>query len=268
MARKRRLSITVKEHLITFASFYERKDFLNGDPSWFMHQVKGKNNQETMAFIASCLSYGSRTVFLKKIQFLLDVSKGEPYDWIKNGGFIDEIPDNSVCFYRLYTNHTMYVFFMALREMLLTYGSIGEYVKAYAQIADDAENGKKTEAITAIEAICSFFAERNISGIVPKNVKSSCKRVCMFLRWMVRDGSPVDLGIWCDFIDKKSLIIPLDTHVVNQGIKLNLINSRTSSMSVARKLTDELLRVFPDDPLKGDFALFGYGVANKGRWET
>ena len=82
----------------------------------------------------------------------------------------------------------------------------------------------------------------------------------MFLRWMVRDGSPVDLGLWADRIDKKSLIMPLDTHVLTEASRLGLITSRCTSMSAARRLTAALAEVFPDDPLKGDFALFGYGV--------
>jgi uncharacterized protein (TIGR02757 family) len=82
----------------------------------------------------------------------------------------------------------------------------------------------------------------------------------MFLRWMVRDDSPVDLGLWKDIIDKRTLIIPMDTHVMQEANKLGLINSKTASMSSAMKLTAKLKEVFPDDPLKGDFALFGVGV--------
>ena len=64
------------ERLKELAEKYETKDFLNGDPSWFMHQVEGKLNQETFAFIASCLSYGSRKQFFPKIQYILDCSEG------------------------------------------------------------------------------------------------------------------------------------------------------------------------------------------------
>jgi uncharacterized protein (TIGR02757 family) len=79
---------------------------------------------------------------------------------------------------------------------------------------------------------------------------------------MVRDNSPVDLGLWADFIDRKTLIIPLDTHVLSQSVRLGLLNSKTASMATARRLTAALSTVFPDDPLRGDFALFGYGVNN------
>ena len=82
----------------------------------------------------------------------------------------------------------------------------------------------------------------------------------MFLRWMVRDGSPVDLGLWSDFMDRRTLIMPLDTHVVQESLRMGLLKSRTASMGTARRLTDAMLEIFPDAPLKGDFALFGLGV--------
>lgn len=82
----------------------------------------------------------------------------------------------------------------------------------------------------------------------------------MFLRWMVRDHSPVDLGLWNNIIDKRSLIIPLDTHVMKEANALGLISTRTTSMPTARRLTQKLAEIFPDDPAKGDFALFGYAM--------
>ena len=133
--------------------------------------------------------------------------------------------------------------------MLNRYGSMKAYVASHA-----------TTGIEAVETICRYFAEQGASKIVPKNTTSACKRVCMFLRWMVRSDSPVDLGLWADVIDRRTLIMPLDTHVVQEGMRMGLLNSRTASMSTARRLTDAMLRIFPDDPTRGDFALFGLGV--------
>ena len=174
--------------LKTLADKYETKDFLNGDPSWFMHQVEGDKNKEIMRKMLT-----------------------------------------------------------ALQEMLNQHGTIKDFV------------GNGT-CLDALEKITKWFATRYVEGIIPKNTQSSCKRLCMFLRWMVRDESPVDLGIWNDVIDKRTLIIPMDTHVLQEASRLGLLKSKTASMSSAIKLTDKLRKVFPDDPLKGDFALFGVGV--------
>lgn len=251
---------SLQNRLLTLANKYETSSFLNGDPSWFMHQVIGKRNQETIAFIASCLSYGSRQVFLPRIQYLLDCSRSEPYEWIRTGRYTLDIPNDDQCFYRLYTNTMMHHLFYALQTMYEEYGDMENYIRCYAKLNKEKP---QTDAIIAIEAICDYFLKHEAIGIVPKSTKSSCKRVCMFLRWMVRTDSPVDLGIWSDLIDQRSLIIPLDTHVIQQSLQLGLITSKTASMSVARKLTDKLLEIFPNDPLKADFALFGYGVNQK-----
>ena len=143
----------------------------------------------------------------------------------------------------------MYGFLKAFQELLQDYGSLGKYVRQNA-----------TDGFMAVEAICNYFARKGVSVVVPKNTQSACTRVCMFLRWMVRDNSPVDLGLWSDFIDKKTLIIPLDTHVLQQSQKMGLIKSKTASMTTARRLTAALSKIFPNDPLRGDFALFGEGV--------
>ena len=251
---------SLQNRLLTLANKYETSSFPNGDPSWFMHQVIGKKNQETIAFIASCLSYGSRQVFLPRIQYLLDCSRSEPYEWIRTGRYTLDIPNDDQCFYRLYTNTMMHDLFHALQTMYEEYGDMENYIRCYAKLNKEKP---QTDAIIAIEAICDYFLKHEAIGIVPKSTKSSCKRVCMFLRWMVRTDSPVDLGIWSDLIDQRSLIIPLDTHVIQQSFQLGLITSKTASMLVARKLTDKLLEIFPNDPLKADFALFGYGVNQK-----
>ncbi|MGN0215641.1 MAG: DUF2400 family protein, partial [Prevotella sp.] len=139
----------------------------------------------------------------------------------------------------------------SLRLMLVRYGSMGGYVSIRAQAPT---------AIAALEALTAWFARHGSGGIIPLDTRSACKRLCMWLRWMVRDGSCVDLGLWRGIVDKRSLIMPLDTHVVEQANSLGLLSSRSTTMAAAQRLSSLMLRVFPDDPLKGDFALFGYSM--------
>lgn len=241
--------------LRSYAERYETADFLQGDPSWFMHQVERDADRITLAFLASSLSYGSRKQFFPKIQYMLDCSKGNVDEWVRSGAFAADIPDDpSRCYYRLYTFSIVHRFLAALREMMLQYGSLTEYVR---QTSDGT-------CLSAVSAITSWFSARGIEGIIPKNTQSSCKRVCMFMRWMVRSGSPVDIGVWSDIIDRCTLIMPMDTHVVQQSLRLGLLSSSSASMSAALRLTAAMSEVFPDDPLKGDFALFGYGVNQRG----
>lgn len=245
--------MSTEELLREYAERYETKEFLTGDPSLFMHRVETEADKETMAFLASCLSYGSRQQFMPRIQMLLTMADGNVHDWVLSGRFKKDIPDDKdKCFYRLYTYHVMFDLLCALQLMLQQYVTIGAFIKANAY-----------DGLSAVNALTSYFSQKGIETIIPKNTNSACKRVCMFLRWMVRDNSPVDLGLWSKFIDKRTLIIPLDTHVMQQACRLGLIDCKTSSMSTAIKLTKRLSDIFPEDPLKGDFALFGYGVNNK-----
>lgn len=260
--------------LADLANKYENKEFLVGDPSWFMHQIEGDTNRELLAFIASSVSYGSRKQFLPKIQLLLnDINdfghrnniessfgqntKAIPYsivsEWLTTNAFATVVPHNNDCFYRLYTNATYHDFLSALAEMVREYGSMKQYL---------ISNLKGNTCLEAIQLITDWFRTHNSIGVIPKDTTSSCKRVCMFLRWMVRDNSPVDLGLWSDIIDKRSLIIPMDTHVVQEAMRLGLLKSKSVSMSAAIKLSNRLAETFPDDPIKGDFALFGMGVDN------
>lgn len=247
------ISKATQQMLRHYAAEYETAAFIQGDPSWFMHQVNNSKNQEAMAFLASCLSYGSRKQFMPKIQWLLDCTGGDVDAWVRKGGFDDVLPVGDCgCFYRLNTVGQMNAFLRAYRRLLLEYGTLGTYVREHA-----------SDGLSAVEAICGYFAGEGTGGLVPQDARSACKRVCMFLRWMVRSDSPVDLGLWADFIDKRTLIMPLDTHVLSQSLQLGLLSCHSATMSVALRLTETLATVFPDDPLKGDFALFGYGVNHK-----
>ena len=91
------ISAGKKALLRQWAEEYENSSFLEGDPSWFMHQVEGRENQEVMAFLASCLSYGSRPLFMPKIQRLLDLSGGNPYEWVMSHGYEQALPDSGEC---------------------------------------------------------------------------------------------------------------------------------------------------------------------------
>lgn len=235
-----------------YADKYESAAFIDGDPSWFMHQVRGRANQEATAFVASALSFGSRAQFLPKIQWLLDRADGDLDRWIRSGAFERDLrPGDDRCFYRFFTFATMNAFLRAYRGIMAEHGTLGGFVRASCG----------GDAVKAVAAICSRFCEGGSCGVIPQDHHSACKRVCMFLRWMVRSGSPVDLGLWSDFIDRRTLVVPLDTHVIQEAKRLGLMKGTSASMSAARRLTAALAEAFPDDPSRGDFALFGYGVS-------
>lgn len=238
--------------LRSYAARYETAAFLDDDPSQFMHQVRGDANRETTAFVASCLSYGSRKQFLPKIRILIDAADGDVYRWIKEGDYRSMfVSGDKKSFYRLYNYHTMSVFFGTLQEILRNQGSLKGFVHALG----------RRDALSVLEALSSYFYAHGLTGIVPRPYTSCCKRPCMWLRWMVRRDSPVDIGLWSDLIDRRSLFIPLDTHVAQSAVRLGLLSRVSSSWHTVEVLTQKMREVFPDDPARGDFALYGLGIS-------
>ena len=250
--REMRIAASLRHLLVKYAAQYETREFLADDPSRFMHEVSGERNREAVAFVASSLSYGSRRQFMPKIARILEWADGDVDRWIRSGRFQKAFPADSLSpFYRFYRVGHMHSFLAAYREILLCHGSLGEAVAKSAG----------GNALGAIKEICRLSNGCGFSSpVVPASPQSACKRIAMFLRWMVRDSSPVDLGLWADFIAKDSLIMPLDVHVLAESKRLGLMDSSSASMAAALSLTETMRQIFPGDPLKGDFALFGYGV--------
>ena len=252
------LESSLKKRLRNLAAEYETRDFFAGgrDPSAFMREVFERGgsdaNKEATAFVASCLSFGSISQFVPKIRSLVEFARDDMAEWICSGAFVRDIPADSECkFYRFVSYGNLLAFFKTYSRLMRKWGTLGNYVR---------ENCDGT-GLGAVKAICAAFADSGSGSLVPVDATSACKRLCMFLRWMTRSDSPVDLGLWSDFIDRRTLIMPLDTHVLKESAALGLVTPGQSSMRTAIRLTAAMAEVFPDDPLKGDFALFGHGVA-------
>jgi uncharacterized protein (TIGR02757 family) len=247
----------MQHFLSALAQKYETAQFLAGDPSSFMHTTKNPIEAETIAFVASCLSFGARKQFMAKIEYIIQCAKGDLVGWIEKGLYENEFPKGEKkIFYRFYSVADMNFFFEILRDVIVNYGSLGDALRVKCR--KEGSKGK-VKCLDAIRAVQKLFSA---TAIIPGSKASCCKRLCMFMRWMVRSRSAVDLGLWQDFIAQESLIIPLDTHVMKVSKSLGLLAGKTASMSTAVKLTEVLSKFFPGDPLRGDFALFGAGVNN------
>ncbi len=244
-----RLPSATRARLRRLAAKHETTAFAEDDPIRFLHTAEGPGI-ETTAFVAACLSYGSRAQFLRKIQEVVDMAGGDVHDWIVSGRFTRRFhAGDDRSFYRLFSYGLMHEMFAALRTLLRRHGSLGAFLQASGA----------TTAKTALCAICGAFGGK-AAPIVPKDCTSACKRLCLFLRWMVRDCSPVDYGLWFGWFDKASLIVPLDVHVLRQAQRLGLVRSGSATMHTALEITARLAEAFPGDPCKGDFALYGLGI--------
>ncbi len=109
----------------------------------------------------------------------------------------------------------------------------------------------------SVDKLCKQFI--GINGIPIPGSKSANKRINMFLRWMVRKNSVVDFGLW-NTINQKDLVIPLDTHVYQEALKLGLTTRNSADIKTAIEITSAMKEIWPYDPVRGDFALYGMGI--------
>ena len=258
----------LKLKLRILADRYEVSSFCEEDPSQFLRWYQPAAGRGTLAdveaasFIAAMLAFGSRKQFIPKIIQILqtaDRSLGSVSKWLKAGAYKKDFPTGESKFYRFYSYDDMQVFFEELGEVLNTAGSLGEYVRSTALEPLPPNTVVEPVETTADLSQCISTAFPK-SALVPKGRTSANKRVHMFLRWMVRRNSSVDLGLW-KWADPAKLLIPLDVHVMQEAAKLGLIpETATASRKTAERLTAALAEVFPGDPCRGDYALFGLGV--------
>ena len=256
---------------------------------------------ECASFIAAMLAFGNRKQFILKIGEILttaDTTSGTITAWLTAGA--PHFPHGSEKFYRFYSFDDMHSLFTELAQILHQAPTIGNYFqKIYeGEVSPSLQPAAPSSATLSSEvpeptADCTpstnpctqpaatpqrpTSPEASLSkpahpldqlvsqafpksAIVPKGKNSANKRIHMFLRWMVRTNSPVDLGIW-NWYPKSELLIPLDVHVMQEGINLGLLPPNAkASRKTAAELSQKLAQAFPGDPTRGDFALFGLGV--------
>lgn len=248
------MAYTLNDNLKRWAEQYETAEFIQSDPVQFPHRYDSRVNIEISAFVTAWIAWGSRKQIIQKADFIdREIFKGAPYHYIMGTDYgykkqdWNQYKGDKTNFYRTFT----YADFHDLCARLFDV-----YTSAESMEAALLKNDKKP-----LEALQSLFGD--VKGIPDMETKSGCKRLCMFLRWMCRPNSPVDFGLWT-ICDPRNLIIPLDTHVHKQALRLGLVTRRTPDLQTAIEITDRFAEIFPDDPTKGDFALFGYGVNNKG----
>lgn len=249
------ISSELKEEIKNLAEKYENSAFTQGDPSCVLKRYKNVDDTECAAFIAAVLAFGRRDAFLKKIDDILNIADdfSGPANWLRNGDYRKSfIPQGTCCdkkFYRFYSYTDFLDLFDVMHNILNERSTLGEYFAERFAKHGDGQN--------LATVICETFKN---CKVIPHGKNSANKRINMFLRWMVRQNSPVDLGIWT-WYSPADLIIPMDVHVIQESIKLGLLPAKsTGTLKNAILLTNTLKQIWQDDPCKGDFALFGIGV--------
>jgi uncharacterized protein (TIGR02757 family) len=246
------MAFTLNDNLKHWAEKYETADFIKADPVQIPHRYDSRVNIEIWAFVTAWIAWGNRKQIIQKADFIdREIFKGEPYHYIvgtdRDAPEWKKYKDDKTNFYRTFTYADFHDLCARLFDVYTSADSMEAAIK----------KTHETNGETALSTLQSLFG--SVKGIPDFETQSACKRLCLFLRWIRRKGSPVDFGLW-DVCDPRNLIIPLDTHVHKQALRLGLTKYWTPDLRTAIEITDRFAEIFPDDPAKGDFALFGYGV--------
>ncbi len=241
---------------------YCQSAFISKDPISIPHSYTKLQDIEITAFWTAILSWGNRTTIINKCTELFGLMDNAPHDFVLNHS--DEDLKGLLNFKHRTFNATDTLYFVEFFKQYYTNNYSLETAFSDYILPED-ENVKNG----VVNFYTNFFALENAPDRTRKHIaspdkKSACKRINMFLRWMVRDdGRGVDFGLWKN-IKPSQLICPLDVHVDRVGRKLGLLVRKQSDWKSAEELTKNLKQFDANDPVKYDYALFGMGIEEKG----
>ncbi len=234
---------------------FNTTEFIQNDPICIPHRFTKKEDIEISAFITATLSWGNRKSIIKSALKFIELMENSPHDFILNHSEIEKKRFNKYT-HRTFNSIDALYFIESFKNIYSNHGGL-EKVITNGYLVNGIFGG-----LTNLNNI--FFSidhlTRTKKHLSSPEKNSACKRLNMFLRWMVRsDSQKVDFGLWHN-ISKADLMCPLDIHSGNIARKLGLLNRKQNDWKAVVELTDSLKQFCLEDPIKYDFALFGIGV--------
>lgn len=240
---------------------YNCTDFIAKDPVSIPHRFTKKQDIEIAGFFASIFAWGNRTIIINKTTELLQLMDNAPHDFITQHS--DKELQKMLAFrHRTFNTTDLLYFLLFLKHHYSNHLSLES---AFTKWMNKKESNIE-QALTGFHDY--FFSLEEAPVHTKKHIatparNSTCKRLNMFLRWMVRkDNGGVDFGIWKN-ISPSQLVCLVDVHVARVARHFGLIQRKQTDWQTALELTDELKKFDRNDPVKYDFALFSLGVEEK-----
>lgn len=240
------------ELLNRYYAKYCQRGFIKDDPISIPHRFSRKQDIEISGFFAAIFAWGLRKTIINKCNALLDLMDNAPYDFIQNHQAQDLKPFED--FKHRTFNGTDALYFIAF---LQNHYQQNESLES----AFDAPSKNMKDRLSNFRKYffeLPYAPKRTGKHIANPDRNATCKRLNMFLRWMVRKDD-VDLGIWKN-ISTAELMMPLDVHVERSARKLGMIGGKQRNWNMVEQLTEQLRKLDATDPVKYDFALFGMGL--------
>lgn len=240
---------------------YNRPSFVPHDPISIPHRFSKKQDIEIAGFFAAIFSWGHRTTIIRKSRELMQAFDDSPHDFMLNHSTQDL--KRFLDFKHRTFNPTDLLYFIEFLSFHYHHHDSLEaaFTRNFSMQQPNVE--------TALQYFREYFfslehaPHRTRKHISSPSTKSTCKRINMFLRWMVRkDKCGVDFGIWKK-IEPWQLVCPVDLHVARVARKFKLLERKQTDWLAAVELTNVLRKFDENDPVKYDFALFGLGILEK-----
>ena len=250
----------IKNLLNEKARLYNQPSFIINDPVSIPHRFVKKQDVEISGLFAAVLAWGNRTTIINNCNKLMQWMDNAPHDFILN--HVEADLKRFIRFVHRTFNATDLLYFISFLQY--HYKNNDSLENAFVPTRSyNKEN--VTEALIHFHDY--FFSlehpERTKKHIATPARKSACKRINMYLRWMIRkDVNSVDFGIWKK-IKPSQLVCPLDVHVARVAYRMKLIPTEQSNWQNAVLLTNQLKQFNPADPAVYDYALFGLGMAER-----
>ncbi len=238
------------------ADYYNRPDFIANDPIQIPHRYQKKSDIEVSGFFAALISWGGRKAIIEAASRLMELMDDAPSEFIMGHQPHDLKRFERFVYRTLQPDDTLFLI-TALQRALQKHGSMEQLFMSGWHPTDTDLYG----AITAVrkELLSSPHLPRSRKHLANPEAGSAAKRLHLYLRWMVRsDNNGVDFGLWKN-IRPNQLVCPLDIHTGNAARDLGLLTRKANDRVAALELTNRLKQFDPNDPVKYDFALFGYG---------
>ncbi len=240
---------------------YNQPFFIENDPVCVPHRFKQKQDIEIAAFFASIFAWGNRTIIIKKATELMQLMDMAPYEFVMRHS--PEDLKKLLQFKHRTFNTTDLLYFIAFLNFHYATEPSLETAFSKWMLPGDTTIEKGLNGFYHYFFSLEDIPNRTRKHIAAPEKNSTCKRLSMFLRWMVRsDNKGVDFGIWKN-ISPAQLICPIDLHVARVAKHFNLLQRKPVDWTAALELSNNLRVMDPKDPVKYDFALFGLGVMEK-----
>lgn len=238
---------------------YNRPSFIQGDPVCVPHGYSKRQDIEIAGLLTALIAWGNRTTIIGSAKRMMAAMDDAPYQFVLQHEQQDLKRLLDIRHRTFQATDLLYLVYF-LKQHYTQYESLED-----AFILHGAQTMKE-RLIAFHDYVFSFeHPERTRKHIATPARHSACKRLNMFLRWMVRkDAGGVDFGIW-DRIGMQELVIPLDVHVCNVAYRLELINEKKANWHTAQALTERLREFDANDPVKYDYALFALGAEERVR---